>query len=52
LFADCGRQTGRRRADDAERQVVRLRLVKGADVRDDEQTLHHEDDAEGDDETH
>jgi hypothetical protein len=31
---------------------VRLRLVKGADVRDDEQTLHHEDDAEGDDETH
>jgi len=51
LFVDCSRQTGRRRAYDAERQVVWLRLVKGADVRDNEQALHQEHDAEGDDES-
>ena len=28
MFVDCGRETGRRRAYDAERQVVRLRVAK------------------------
>jgi hypothetical protein len=31
---------------------VRLWFVKGADVRDDEESLHSEDDAEGDEESH
>ena len=46
LRGDGGRE--RRRADDAEPDVVRLRVVQSADVRGHEQRLHDEDDAERD----